>query len=323
MRNVRSGIAAAAGLCAIAAVLLTGCTGSGSSGASSAGPAAAGGPGAAGVPHQAAGAAGQAGPGQAGPGGTAQPGGAGTTARLAPSTAQLIYTADLTVRVTDLVSAVSHATQIVTDPTVGGYVSSENISADRAHPALSTASLQLKIPVAAYPATLAKLTGQLGKQVSLRQQTQDVTQQVADTSSRIASDQAAISQLRALLARTGSVADLLSVQNQINSEESDLESMQAQQRALNAETSYATLSLSLLGPAAAPVRAHPKPPPGLTAGLTAGWHALRLTVSWLLAVLGAAAPIAAALALIGYLGYRGRRWLLRRRAHPASAPASE
>ncbi len=221
---------------------------------------------------------------------------------------------------TDLGRAVPAATQIVA--TAGGYISNENTVTNPAHPAQSTASLQLRIPVAAYPATLAKLGGQLGQQVSVQQQAQDVTQQVADTNSRVASDQAAISQLRALLARTGSVADLLSVQNQISSEESDLESMQSQQRALNAETSYATVSLSLLGPAAAPVVRHPKPPPSLTAGLVAGWHALRVTLSWLLAVLGAAAPIAAVLALIAYLGYRGRRWLLRRR-HPATAPAAD
>lgn len=317
MRNARNGIAATGGLCAIAALLLAGCSGSGTSGASSSAAQGA-------APHQVVGApAGQAAgapAGRAGSGGTAQ-GGSGTTARLAPSTPQLIYTADLTVRAHDLGSAVSQASQIVA--AAGGYTSDENTSANPAHPALSTASLQLKIPVAAYPATLAKLASQLGKQVSLQQQTQDVTQQVADTSSRVASDEAAITQLRALLARTGSVADLLSVQNQINSEESDLESMQAQQRALNAETSYATVSLSLLGPSAVPVRPHPKPPPSLTAGLTAGWHVLHLTVSWLLAVVGAAAPIAAALALLAYLAYRGRRWLLRRRAHPASAPASE
>jgi hypothetical protein len=317
MRNLRGGIAAAAGLCAITAVLLTGCSGSGSSGTSSSAN------GAAAAPHAAPGAVAPAGAGgraaasrTGGAGGT----GAGTTARLAPSSAQLIYTAQLTVRVTDLGRAVPDATQIVA--TAGGYVSDEKSVTDPLHPDRSTASLQLRVPVAAYPATLARLGGQLGHQVSLQQQAQDVTQQVADTNSRVASDQAAIGQLRALLARTGSVGDLLSVQSQINSEEADLESMQSQQRVLNAETSYATVSLSLLGPAAAPVVRHPKPPPSLTAGLVAGWHALRVTLSWLLAVLGAAAPIAAVLALIAYLGYRGRRWLLRRR-QPASAPASE
>jgi hypothetical protein len=312
MWNTRNGIAATGGLCAIAVLLLAGCSGSSSSAPSAAAPGAAHQGAGAAAGKQAAGAA----AGQPGSGGTAQ-GGSGTTARLAPATAQLIYTADLTVRAHDLGSAISQASQIVAE--AGGYTSDENTSANPAHPALSTASLQLKIPVTAYQATLAKLASQLGKQVSLQQQ----TQQVADTSSRVASDQAAITQLRALLARTGSVADLLSVQNQINSEESDLESMQSQQRALNAETSYATVSLSLLGPLARPVPHHPKPPPTLTAALTAGWHALSLTFSWLLAVLGAAAPITAALALLAYLGYRGRRWLLRRRAHPASAPASE
>jgi ABC-type sugar transport system permease subunit len=208
----------------------------------------------------------------------------------------------------------------------GGYTSGENTSADPAHPTESTASLQFKIPVAAYPATLAKLASQLGTQVSLQQQAQDVTQQVADTSSRVASDEAAITQLRVLLARTGSVADLLSVQNQINSEESDLESMQAQQRALNAETAYATVSLSLLGPLAKPTPPrHLKPPPGpgLVAGLTAGWHALRLTLSWLLAVLGAVIPLGVVLALIAYLAYRGRRWLMRRHTRPTSEPTSD
>jgi hypothetical protein len=327
MRYLRGGIAAAAGLCATTAVLLTGCSGSGSgsSGASSAGGQAAP------APHQPAGAGAAAGNAAAGAkaagtaNGAGAPGGAGTTARLAPSGgAQLVYTAQLTVRVTDLDRAVTAATQMVT--AAGGYVSGEKTVTDPAQPAQPGqpgASLELKIPVAAYPATLARISGQLGRPVSRQQQAQDVTQQVADTNSRVASDQAAISQLRALLARSGSVGDLLSVQNQINAEESDLESMRAQQRALNSETSYATVSLSLLGPAAAPVRpGKPKPPPSLAAGLTAGWHALRVTVSWLLAALGAVAPIAVALALAGYLGYRARRWLLRRRPS-ATAPAGD
>jgi hypothetical protein len=329
MRTLQGGIAAAVGLCAITAVLLTGCSGSAPSGASSGAAGAAPAPRAAGGAAQAAGAGGN--PGTGGTSGTGHAGAAsgagpagptGPTGRLA-SSAQLIYTAGLTVRVTDLGRAVPAAAQIVT--AAGGYVSNENSVTDPAHPGQSTASLQLRVPVAAYPATLARLASQLGRQVSVQQQAQDVTQQVADTNSRVASDQAAISQLRALLARTGSVADLLSVQNQINAQESDLESMQSQQRALNGETSYATVSLSLLGPAAAPRPAKPKPPPGLTGGLVAGWHALRATLSWLLAILGAAAPIAAVVAVIGYAGYRGRRWLLHR-LHgrpPASAPAGD
>ncbi len=244
-------------------------------------------------------------------------GGTGTTARLGPASS-IIYTAQLTVRVNNVSSAAAQATQIAEG--VGGYVSSETISANPDHPSEATASVELKIPVASYPAALGQLAGRLGTQLSLQQQAQDVTQQVADVNSQVTSDEAAIAQLRALLSHAGSVGDLLSVQNQINEEESSLESMQAQQRALSHETTYATVALSLLGPKATPLVHRPKAPPSLAGGLGAGWHALRVTVAWTLAFLGAMAPFAAIVAIAGFVIYRGRRRLIRRK--PAAQPAS-
>ncbi|MGH3175326.1 MAG: DUF4349 domain-containing protein, partial [Streptosporangiaceae bacterium] len=229
----------------------------------------------------------QAGPAAAAPGKAAAPGsafsntggqgGTGTTARLAPASS-IIYTAQLTVRAGDVSSAAAQAAQIADG--VGGYVSSETAKVNPDHPSEATASVQLKIPVVAYAATLGQLGHRLGTQLALQQQAQDVTQQVADVDSQVASDQAAIAQLRALLSHAGSVGDLLSVQNQINQEESNLESMQAQQLALSRETSYATVTLTILGPKAKPVLHRPKVPPTLAGGFTAGWHALRVAVSW-------------------------------------------
>jgi hypothetical protein len=242
---------------------------------------------------------------------------AGTTAQLAPA-GDIIYTAQLTVRAANVGSAAARATQITEG--VGGYVSNETTSADPDHPSEATATVQLKIPVASYPATLGQLAGGLGTQLSLQEQAQDVTQQVADVNSQVASDQAAIVQLRVLLAHAGSVNDLLNVQDQINNEESTLEAMQAQQRALSHETSYATVTLTILGPKAKPVVHRPKAPPSLAGGLGAGWHALRVTLSWTLAFLGAVAPFVAIAVIAGYAIYRARRWMLRRK--PASRPAA-
>jgi hypothetical protein len=131
----------------------------------------------------------------------------------------------------------------------------------------------------------------------------------------VTSDEAAIAQLRTLLAHAGSVSDLLNVQNQINDEESSLEQMQAQQRALDNETSYATVTLTILGPAAKPVVHHKAKPssPSVAGGAKAGLHALRVTVDWALIVLAAIAPFLVIAALAGFAAYRGRRWLLRRR----------
>jgi hypothetical protein len=242
-----------------------------------------------------------------------------TSARYVPDDQQLIYTAELTVRAKNVGAALSTATSIVT--AAGGYVSAENSSGAEAGQPAGAATVTLKIPAAAYPATLARLTGAgLGTQLSLRQQAQDVTQQVADVSSLVASDQAAISQLRALLKDAGSVGDLLSVQDQINTETSDLESMLAQQQALNHQTAYATVTLTLVGPKAvvkAKAKRKPTPPPGLASGLTGGWRAFRLTIDWLLAFVGAVAPFAAVVAVIG-----GAVWWARRRvAHRGRTPA--
>jgi hypothetical protein len=232
--------------------------------------------------------------------------------RIAPAGQQLIYTAQLSVRARNVGTAVSRATSVVA--AAGGYVSSENASNDPDHPGQSTATVELKIPVAVYAATLAELSGNaLGTQLSLQQQTQDVTEQVADVSSRVASDEAAITQLRALLSRAGSVGDLLSVQNQIDSEESDLEAMQAEQSALSHETAFATVTITIVGPRAAPApKPKPKAAPGLLAGLSGGWHAFRVALSWLLAIIGAAAPFAAVAAVAGFAAYRLRRWLTAR-----------
>jgi hypothetical protein len=241
-----------------------------------------------------------------------------SAAQLAPAGQQLIYTAQLTVRARDVDNAVNQATSIATG--AGGYVSSENASSDPSQPSQSMATVTLKIPVVVYAATLSELSGNtLGTRLSLTQQTQDVTQQVADVSSRVASDEAAISQLRALLSRAGSVGDLLSVQNQIDAEESDLEAMLSQQNALNHETAYATVALTIVGPKAA-VKPKPKPapPPGLLNGLAGGWHALRVAVSWLLAIIGAIAPFAAVLAVAGLAAL----WVRRRFAARGSRAAS-
>lgn len=226
---------------------------------------------------------------------------------------EIVYTAQLTVRARDVSDADARAKQIVADQ--GGYVASEESAIDPVHPDRSTATLVLKIPVGLYPATLDNLASALGTRVSLQQQAQDVTENVANVNSRVASAVAAIAQLRALLGRAGSIADLLSIQNQISQQESDLESLQAQQRALDHETAYATLSLRLVAtPAPAKHKRH-NGNPAFIRGLSAGWLALRGFAAGLLVVLGALIPFTALIAVAAYLAYRGRRLLPGRRTH--------
>ena len=235
--------------------------------------------------------------------------------KLAPDQS-IIYTANLTLRVKNVTAAATAASTDVTS--AGGYVASEHQFAPAGRHGAGQVTLELKIPVAGYHATLTDLDA-LGHQLAFSTQAQDVTQQVADVASRVASAQAAIKQLRALLTRAGSVGGLLSVQDQINSQESALEALLAQQQALAHETSYGTITLVLLGHHVAVVHKQKKTHRGLVAGLQTGWRGLKLVVVWLLTALGTILPFAVPVVLIGGIVVVGRR-RLRRRTPPAAAP---
>src|SRR5581483_21033 len=110
----------------------------------------------------------------------------------APGHQSIIYTASLTVRSEHVATAASQAAQLAKD--TGGYVSSEHTTVSPRQPAGGSVYLQLKVPAAAYPATLAAVA-RLGTRVSQSQQARDVTQTVADVTSRVTSAQQAITQL--------------------------------------------------------------------------------------------------------------------------------
>jgi hypothetical protein len=143
--------------------------------------------------------------------------------------------------------------------------------------------------------------------------TVDVTQRVADVTSRVASASAAIAQLRDLYRRATKVRDVIAVETQLASRESDLEALQAQQRALSNETALATINLHLVTAA----KAKPKPPPanrytGFVGGLERGWHAFTTALTWLAVALGTLLPFLAVMFAVAVVA-----WQLRRRLRPS------
>ncbi len=245
----------------------------------------------------------------------------GTSSGVLLSTQSIIYTAYLSLRVKDVSAIATTATSIVS--AVGGYVSDEQESIPNDEHVPPQITLTFKIPVAQYHQTLAKL-GTLGHQVSLSQHAQDVTQEVADVGSRVASAEAAIKQLRVLLSKAGNVAALLQVQNEINSQEANLEALIAQQNALAHETSYGTVTVTLAGPHVKIVKKHKKAKAhDFATGLRTGWHALGAVVTWLLTALGTILPFAVPVALVGAIAFESRRRLRRRRMPATEPPAAQ
>jgi hypothetical protein len=243
------------------------------------------------------------------------------TADLTPAGENIIYTASLTVRAANVTNAARRAVGIVV--AAGGYTADEQAASPAEARSGRTVNLTLKVPVPAYAQVLGELSSPaLGKQLALHQQATDVTQQVADVNSLVTSQQDAISALQGLLKRAASVSGLLQVQQQISSDESTLNSLLAQQRALDDETSYGTVNMTLVSPRRAAPHKKPAARHNFVTGLAAGWRALRHATAVALTGFGAALPFLIVVVVVAGIGYAGRRRAVRRRAGAAGPTAA-
>lgn len=232
--------------------------------------------------------------------------------RLAPRS--IIFTADLTVRSGDVPGAASRAKQIVA--AAGGYVGGEeSVNSPGAPP---SATLTFKIPSDRYPQVLDRLgSAQVGERTALHQQADDVTQDVADVASRVASAKATLASFRSLLAKATSVNDIVAIEQEIAQRETDLESLEARQRSLAAQTTYATVTLRLQGLKAEKAGNAARHRHGFTGGLAAGWRAFTGFTGAVAVVAGWLLPFTPLFALVAVavLGYR--RWRRTRTGAPA------
>ena len=78
-----------------------------------------------------------------------------------------------------------------------------------------------------------------------RRAPQDVTGKVADVDSRVDSARESILRLRTLYADATKVSDVIAIEQELATRQAELESLEAQQRALSTQTSQATVRLSL------------------------------------------------------------------------------
>jgi hypothetical protein len=228
-----------------------------------------------------------------------------------------IFTATISVAVKGADNVARKADDAIT---IVGGIGGEVDSDDRTAGKHAYATLRLLVPPDDLQKVLTDLS-KLGKETSRSGSAQDVTTKVADVNSRVTSAQQAITRLRTLYAKASKVRDVIAIEDELNTREADLESLQAQQRALTAETSMATITLQLTTAGKAHHHAAAKHRGGFLGGLDRGWDAFRSVAGWLATALGAILPFLL-LALLLALGGR-LLWPRARRAVPAvpSVPA--
>jgi hypothetical protein len=215
----------------------------------------------------------------------------------------IVRTATVRLRTRDVNSAADTIVALA-DP-AGGRVDGD----DRAiHGSTRTATLVLRVPPDSLNRIITRVDA-LGTELSRSVHGQDVTAKRADITARTAALQTSVGRLRSLMSHSGSITSLVSLEGQLTQRESELESMQAQQRALADTISLATLTVRL---STTPKHVPAKPPAkaaGLGAAFGSGWHALTRTARWLVKIIGYSLPITAVVLLIaGLFAFGWRRW---------------
>ena len=173
----------------------------------------------------------------------------------------------------------------------GGLVAGEDGHADADGTGRTT--LTLRVPAARFDAALDALAA-LGTVESRSVAVDDVTGQVVDLEARLRAKRAAEARYVALVAETGTVAEMLAVQERLDGLRAEIESMESVARALQGSVALTTIRATFVGPTAAPVG---PAAPGVLAlaadAVAAGWHGfvavvLALIPLWPLAALAGA-----------------------------------
>ena len=126
---------------------------------------------------------------------------------------------------------------------VGGDISKEDTTTDEKGRAVRSA-LALRVPVEDFDATMLRLS-KLGTLVNRVSNAKDVTTEVADIDSRVRSAQRSITTLRRLFDRATALGDIIRLESELAQREADLESLEAQQRALADQTSMSTITMTV------------------------------------------------------------------------------
>jgi hypothetical protein len=186
----------------------------------------------------------------------------------------------------------------------------------------ASASMLLRVPPSALTDTLDRLS-KLGDEKYRSLSSADVTQKVADVRSRVRSAADSIARLRVLFQHATKIGDIIQIESELNSREADLESLQAQQRALARQTSMASITLSLV---TAPKKVAATKPPAkkhhdnaFISGLKSGWDGFSGAAAWVAKAVGTLLPFIVLLFVLGF-GWRVGWPRLRHGSGPTPAP---
>lgn len=157
----------------------------------------------------------------------------------------IIFVADLSVAVTDVVAAGEEANRHI--QAVGGYLFGQQTSGGPNPSSILT----FKVTPERFQDALARLAS-IGEVRHQSVSASDVTERIVDLESRIATSTASVDRLRGLLAEATDIKAVVELESELLTRETDLETLRGSLRTLEDQVALATIALSLTEAASRP-----------------------------------------------------------------------
>ncbi|HVC78788.1 MAG TPA: DUF4349 domain-containing protein [Candidatus Micrarchaeaceae archaeon] len=227
----------------------------------------------------------------------------------------VIRTAQLTIKVGSQQFASKLADVRALVQLQGGFISGTDAQANPVtNDQIRTGVVTFMVPAAKFDDTINQLT-LMGTIQNEHISGNDVSAQYVDLQARLANQEAQRNAMLALLKRANSISDIIAVQTQIGQITGQIEELEGQISYIDHNTTYSTVTVTLLEAGAAP-QVQKQDSWGFVTALGDAAHNFVTTINYLVTGLGAIGPIMVLLGL-GYLLWR--RW--GRPGWPAAKPA--
>jgi hypothetical protein len=139
----------------------------------------------------------------------------------------------------------------------GGFISNSSVVAGAGNDASrSTGSVTLRVPQHRFGSLVGQVQ-QVGRAISVVTNSTDVTSEYVDYQSQISALQASRAQYLAIMTKATTISQILEVQAQLNTIETEIQQLEGQRNVLDNQAAYATLTV-LLNPGLHPTRATPE-----------------------------------------------------------------
>jgi hypothetical protein len=184
-----------------------------------------------------------------------------------------------------------------------GFIAGANAETAPSDDRIRSGVITFMVPADKFDETIDALT-QLGKLQNEQLTGQDVSAQYVDLQARLANEEAQRQAMLTLLSRAQSISDIIAIQTQLGQITQQIEELKGQIQYLDHNTSFSTVTVSLVE-LGAPVQTQPNDSWGFVTALSDAAHNFVTTINYLISGLGAIGPVVILVGL-GYLVWRRR-----------------